>query len=196
MNSYEFIVLEESASSIRIAVKERGTRISHQQFLEILKEDPGFREQYNDYLAGCGFEAFFWENKPVTRQTLDEDYEFNLINSDFLAGCPPNSSTFQSYFRDDKAVICFPNFGNDAQLIVPCPVKEPSVYTHIGNFVRNADVSQKHEFWKQVGEETLRHIGEEPKWLSTSGLGVFWLHIRIDSYPKYFQTEAYKYIPG
>ncbi len=116
----------------------------------------------------------------------------NLIDSDFLAQRSPDSQTFHAYFKEDEEVVCFPNLGKDEQLIVPCPIKEHSVYTHIGNFIRDAGASQKHEFWKQVGEETLKHIGEEPRWLSTSGLGVFWLHVRIDSYPKYYQTEDYK----
>jgi hypothetical protein len=28
-------------------------------------------------------------------------------------------------------------------------------------------------------------------WLSTSGLGVAWLHIRLDSTPKYYQHQPY-----
>jgi hypothetical protein len=192
MSNFQFIVIEEAGSSIRFFVKESGARISHQRFLDLLKNNPGFREQYNNYLADCGFDAFFWENMPITKQTLHKDYECNLINSDFLSGCLPDSSTFQSYFRNDKAVVRFPNLGKDAQLVVPCPVNEHSVYTHIGTFVRNAGAGQKDEFWKHVGKETLNQIGEEPRWLSTSGLGVFWLHVRIDSYPKYYQTEEYK----
>ena len=29
-------------------------------------------------------------------------------------------------------------------------------------------------------------------WVSTSGLGVYWLHVRLDSYPKYYQHAPYK----
>lgn len=188
--------IESSKENLKFFILEDDNRISNLHFLELLRDRKEFQLFYNDYLAGCGFEAFFWENKPLTRQTLNKDYECNLINSDFLAGCSPDSGTFQSYFRDDKAVVRFPNLGKDAMLVVPCPVKEPSVYTHIGNFVRNAGASQKQEFWKQVGEVTLSQIGEEPRWLSTSGLGVFWLHVRIDYYPKYYQTEDYKTFPA
>lgn len=183
--------IESSETNIKFCISDGNNLISHSSFLKLLRDHKAFRKQYNDYLAGCDFEAFFWENKPLTRQTLNKDYECNLINSEFLAGCSPDSSTFQPYFRDDNAVVRFPNLGKDAMLVVPCPIKETPVYTHIGNFVRNAGAGQKDEFWKQVGEETLRQIGEEPRWLSTSGLGVFWLHVRIDSYPKYYQTEEY-----
>jgi hypothetical protein len=188
--------IESSNSNRKFKLLENESPVSHRRFLELLAGDQNFVVFYNTYLKNCGFEAFFWENKPISIKSLDEDYECNLINSDYLAGCPPDSVTFQSYFRDDKSVVCFPNLGKDAQLVVPCPVKEQPVYTHIGNFVRDAGAGQINEFWEQVGEETLRHVGEKPRWLSTSGLGVFWLHVRIDSYPKYYQTEEYKSVPG
>jgi hypothetical protein len=28
-------------------------------------------------------------------------------------------------------------------------------------------------------------------WISTSGLGVPWVHVRLDSYPKYYQYRPY-----
>ncbi|MGB1216866.1 MAG: DUF6940 family protein [Saprospiraceae bacterium] len=31
-------------------------------------------------------------------------------------------------------------------------------------------------------------------WLSTAGLGVYWLHIRMDNRPKYYKHKAYKEI--
>jgi hypothetical protein len=89
-------------------------------------------------------------------------------------------------------VVSFPNLGGDAQLVVPCPIAEKNVYTQIGSFVRNAPKQQLTHFWKRTGSEMLSAITEKPRWLSTSGLGVYWLHVRIDSVPKYYQTDAYK----
>lgn len=31
-------------------------------------------------------------------------------------------------------------------------------------------------------------------WCSTSGLGVYWLHIRLDQYPKYYTYRPYKQV--
>lgn len=192
MSIYQFKELEAPGDHVRFTILENKSLISNQRFLEALKQEPDFRVQYNNYLCDCSFDAFFWENKPVTQQTLEDDYECSLVNSDFLAGCSPDSNTFQTHFIEDKQVVSFPNLGMDAQLVVPCPTANHSVYTHIGNFVRKADKEQVQAFWKRVGEEALNQICEEPRWLSTSGLGVFWLHVRIDSYPKYYQIEAYK----
>jgi hypothetical protein len=128
----------------------------------------------------------------MTDQNLEDDYECNIINSDFLASRSPDPQTFSQYFNKTKNVVTFPNLGHDADLIVPCPKSENSCYTHIGSFVRKADENQIDEFWKITGRETLLAIGSKPTWLSTSGLGVFWLHARIDTVPKYYQTIEFK----
>ena len=33
--------------------------------------------------------------------------------------------------------------------------------------------------------------GAMPTWLSTAGMGVSWLHVRLDSQPKYYGFAAY-----
>ncbi|MAO64307.1 MAG: hypothetical protein CL666_04855 [Balneola sp.] len=192
MNRYQFTVLEESEESIRFSILENKNRISRQQFLNELKQSSDFRKRYNDFLAGCDYKAFFWENKPFTKPTMKEGYECNLVKSNLLANVDPDPQTFSSYFEPDSEVVSFPNLGGDAMLVAPCPVSDHSIYTQIGDFVRKAPESQILKFWKMVGEQMTKHVGTEPRWLSTSGLGVYWLHARIDSTPKYYQTEAYK----
>lgn len=187
-------IIESSDQNIKFGINEEGSPISNQKFLQSLRDSREFRNFYNEFLAGSGFNAFFWENKPMTTETLDDDYECNIINSKFLAGRSPDSQTFSQYFDESKSVVTFPNLGHDAELIVPCPEKENNCYTHIGSFVRKAAKKQIDDFWKITGRETLSSIGSKPIWLSTSGLGVFWLHARIDTIPKYYQTAEYKQV--
>lgn len=37
-----------------------------------------------------------------------------------------------------------------------------------------------------------KRISGNPVWLSISGLGVYWLRIRLDARPKYYQHLPYK----
>lgn len=184
--------LESTDRNTRFTLEEKGDTLTHQRFLELLAGSADFREYYNRLLADSGYEAFFWENKPVTDGNRDENYECNLIDTAFLASRNPDSRTFREYFDDRNAVVTFPSLGKDALLVVPCPRGEDSTYTHIGSFVRKAPKEQRDAFWKVAGREMLEAVGEEPRWLSTSGLGVFWLHARIDQRPKYYQTREYK----
>jgi hypothetical protein len=186
------VTLESNQNSLSFRLQKKDTLMSHRQFLSQLSENDSFADWYNQLLTDCPFDAFLWENKPVTLQNIDETYECTIVKSSQLSRVSPDSTTFDAYFSPDSDTVTFPNLGGDAQLVVPCPVADRSVYTHIGRFVRGAPDHQIKDFWTRVGKEMLDHIQQEPRWLSTSGLGVYWLHIRIDSVPKYYQTEAYK----
>lgn len=183
---------ESDRKSRKFSFLEGDDLLSNRQFLKLLSDDSAFRSFYNQYLAGIGFDAFFWENKPMTSSNLKEAYECNVINSDFLARTSPDYHTFSPYFNKEEEVVSFSNLGHDARLIAPCPVNDNQGYAHIGSFIRQAPESQMHQLWKQTAKEMLHQMGDEPRWLSTSGSGVFWLHIRIDSVPKYYQTQEYK----
>lgn len=186
--------IESSKTNLKFGISEERSPVSNRQFLQLLKEESSFRSFYNEFLIGLGFDAFFWENKPMLNSNLDAEYECNVINTDFLAGKSPDVQTFRSYFKEDREVVTFPNLGKDATLIAPCPVDQNRGYAHIGTFIREAPVAQIQAFWKRVGQEMLSEMKDDPRWLSTSGLGVFWLHARIDSVPKYYQTKAYKQV--
>ncbi len=68
-------------------------------------------------------------------------------------------------------------------------------FAHLANFVRTAEDNQIRTFWKEVAEAMtirLHAVAGKKLWLSTCGLGIFWVHARIDSYPKYYTYEAYR----
>ncbi len=88
-------------------------------------------------------------------------------------------------------MLAFANLGKDAVLIVPRPLGPASVYGHLAAFVRKARDTQRHELWRVVGAETEARLGDSPVWLSTAGMGVSWLHVRLDSRPKYYGHAPY-----
>jgi hypothetical protein len=176
-------------------IQEDGSPITLHQFLTLLKNSSPFRRFYNQKLADCNFKAFLWENKPMTRANLDQTYEYSLVKNNYLVDVLPDQHTFQQYFDSEQQAVTFQNLGGDAQLIAPCPHHNPDCYTHIGTFVRNTPAKQRDAFWKITGEQMLDAIGNEPKWLSTNGMGVSWLHMRIDRRPKYYQTQKYRSFP-
>ena len=85
--------------------------------------------------------------------------------------------------------------GKNATLIVPCPsILCSEGYQHLGQFIRNAPSEQWNALWTSIGENIQAQINEQtaPIWLSTSGLGVHWLHVRLDQRPKYYLHKTYK----
>ena len=50
---------------------------------------------------------------------------------------------------------------------------------------------------RPVGRRTVaaavrRRVSDPPVWLSTAGMGVSWLHLRLDSQPKYYRHGPYR----
>lgn len=164
MFKWEINTIASTTYSTTFLILEDEETISHQRFLDLIVNSRDFKKLYNS----------------------------RLIDSEYLAGVNPDAQTFQQFFNAGCDVVSFPNLGGDAQLVAPCPVEDHSVYTHIGNFVRHAPESQILSFWNEIGIEMQNRVSDEPVWLSTSGLGVSWLHVRLDSVPKYYQTEEYK----
>lgn len=73
----------------------------------------------------------------------------------------------------------------------------PATYTHLASFLRGAPSEQVHTLWQRVGMELEARLVAQgardiPTWTSTSGLGVSWLHVRLDSRPKYYQYRPFK----
>ncbi|MFK7906168.1 MAG: hypothetical protein AB8B69_13635 [Chitinophagales bacterium] len=179
---------------LQYKILQDGKTMSFEQVIHHWKNTAIFRAFYNGILADSPFEAFFWEVLPMTKDGLQQDFEFVLVNSDTLTRIRANKSPFQEHFDrfPNEEVITFPNLSGDAQLVVPTPQTDLQNYAHLANVVRNAPDSQIDELWKMIGVEYEKALQQRPKWLSTAGLGVLWLHIRIDSRPKYYRFKAYK----
>ena len=159
------------------------------------QNDHSFRRFFMSLLVDAPFPAYFWETPPVTSVTIDRVFEFVLVDSPQLAGVRADEQAFASHFasaRPAATVIEFANLGGDATLVVPCPRGPLSAYSQISTFARRAPKDQQHRLWALVGATLERQLGAQPVWLSTSGLGVYWLHIRLDSAPKYYTHEPYR----
>ncbi len=150
---------------------------------------------FESILADAPFPAYFWETPPITSTTLSRDFEFVLVDSGQLVGVAADQRAFANHFPSAEAgasVVQFSNFSGDATLVVPCPCGPLSAYAQISTFARGAPDEQQHQLWTLVGATLERRLGKQPVWLSTSGLGVYWLHIRLDSAPKYYTHEPYR----
>ena len=183
---------QENDRVTKYHLTENDKILSFREVIDLMQNSLKFRQFFTDILRESPYAGYFWEVKPITKNRLDEDFEFVLVNTDAFKRLSPERQFFEQYFDTDKPIVTFPNLSGDAQLIVPTNVSEDEHYTHLVTFVRNAPHQQVAEFWEVVGEQYEALIGDAPRWLSTSGLGVFWLHVRVDTRPKYYQYQPYK----
>lgn len=160
------------------------------------QSDSLFREFFISLLIDAPFRAYFWETPPITNARINTEFEFVLVDSPRLADIHTEQMAFENQFAVapvDEAVIEFANLSGDANLVVPCLRGAQSAYSQIATFARLGPENQQHELWKMVGITLERLLGTQPLWLSTSGLGVYWVHIRFDAVPKYYTHDPYRY---
>ena len=178
----------------KISIYYQNQRLTYSEVIELWQENNSFNSFFSFLLAEAPFTAYFWETPPITISSIHQAFEFVLVNSPQLARVRPDPNSFQQYFQSvsiGEEVITFPNLRKDALLVVPCPIAEKSAYPHLASFVREAPKSQQQKLWQCLGQVIQQNINYQPMWVSTSGLGVYWLHIRLDSYPKYYTYTPY-----
>ena len=168
----------------------------------------------SNIIASSPYPSILFETPGTSLQTSSSDqFEFALINEPALqrfAESSPDRYAFNEHFEtclqksngvDKKTVCSFANLGGDASLVSPLP--QPNVkdeyYSHLAIFVRNAPKEQISEFWREAATTHLdvlkqrrRDNNTKTTWFSTNGMGVSWLHLRIDSWPKYYSYTPFK----
>jgi hypothetical protein len=186
--------IEAIPSGQRYQLLEEGQRLSFRTYFSLLEHNAAFAKWYTDLIAGVSLEAFFWEHPPVSRATLDQPMEFVIVESTALAKLPPDPEPFAEQFAREPgaSVVTFANLGGDALLVAPAPIASRGAYPHLAAFLRKAPRDQILAIWQAAGRATRETLGDEPRWLSTAGLGVSWLHLRLDTWPKYYRHKPYK----
>ena len=170
----------------------------HLKYLEVLtlwQTDHVFQEYFSALLADAPFDGFRWETPSLTRETANRVFEFVLVDTPGFASRVSDRETYSEYFSDtdhDSGIVSFPNIRGDATLVVPSPRGEDCVYGHLAAFVRGAPKAQVCSLWRVLGRTVESCLSHKPVWVNTAGGGVAWLHVRVDSRPKYYCYDVYR----
>lgn len=172
------------------------TAMAYCEVLEAWRSERAFQKFYSELLAASPYEAYTWELPPVSGRTLDIEFEFVLTDTPILLKNKATPKRFVNQFKklpQNKSVVTFPNLSGDAVMVVPRQAgPRKRFYSHLGVFMRQGPEEQRYDFWKALSEAVLQQVSLKPIWVSTSGLGVPWLHGRIDSKPKYYRHSDYR----
>jgi hypothetical protein len=182
----------------RYQISDGTTYLTFAAVMSLWQTSNEFRDEFINTLQNSPFRAYFFETPPITHGAQERDFEFVLVDSPSLSRISPEENPFPGLLQTNSPndVKDFFNLGKDAKLVVPCPNPgtDRSSYSHLSNFVRNAPSTQVHNFFAQVGQtyqQEVSRMSPKPIWLSTSGLGVYWLHMRICKSPKYYTYQPY-----
>jgi len=181
----QFRLIRKSGAS------EPGRTLTFAEVIRLWQTDGEFVRFYSNLLSASPFKGFRWETPPVTTDLIEREFEFVLLKSDALDR-RVDQAAFAEHFKSGAEVVSFANLSGDASLVVPCPIADPALYGHLASFIRKAPESQIVALWSSVGKAMTDRISDTPVWLSTAGMGVSWLHVRLDSRPKYYGHAPYK----
>ena len=182
------------ATTVKVHVEWKGAPITMNDAFPLLAGDPGFRAGLISALQSAPFNGYFWETPPASKATAGRKFEFVVVDGPAFQRVSPERAAFEEHFSKDAdrdGIVTFENLGRDATLIVPCPLADDATYAHLAAFVRNGPPTQVDALFKSVGETAVRLLSERPRWLSTAGMGIYWLHVRSDSRPKYYRHGPY-----
>lgn len=162
--------------------------------IALWRDDAAFRDFFFAILAASPYEAFFWEMPPVDAGTLARDFECAVLRSGALARMQADDTDFAEHLCMAEPVAAFPNLSGDALLIAPRKIAAAESYGHIAAFVRGAPRDQQHALLRSLALEIEKRLAasRERFWISTAGLGVPWVHVRLDRRPKYYQHRRYR----
>jgi hypothetical protein len=176
-----------------VTLTEGARALAMGEAIALWRDDAPFRDVFIAALAASPSPAFFWEMPPLTRATLSGPFECALIRGDALARMHADDTDFAEHLRGPEPVAVFPNIGRDALLIAPRKIADADCYGHIAAFVRLAPREQQQALLRRLALEIEKRLAasRDRFWVSTSGLGVPWVHVRLDTYPKYYQYRRY-----
>lgn len=186
----------ESGSILLVKILDSDRPVSYREVLSRWQNDQSFRSFFLSSLREAPFEAAGWETPALTRGSQDQPFQYALVDRPYLS-TTANPEPFQSYFQgsgDEQDIVEFPNLGGDARLIAPTPRGHLEPYAHLLSFIREAPRVQQHNLWKTVGRRVEEDLSRHPLWLNTAGGGVDWLHVRVDTRPKYYTYTPFKHV--
>ena len=172
-------------------IYEDETLLTHRDVFRLWQEDAEFARYYAYTITSACYSGYCWETPPITSDVIDCEHEFVVIDSITHTGLNQNWAPFAEHFRKGELVTAFLNLGKTGTMIAPTPDSSFDGAS-IASFLRTASTDRVVALWALVGREMTSKVNQVPIWLSTAGLGVSWLHVRLDPRPKYYRYLPYK----
>jgi len=176
----------------RVRIYQGQNQLTWKDFIALCTNDSNFREFYCDVLAGSPWENFFWECTAAKSINSMDNFEHVTVQAPSFGQANPED--FKEHLsHGGKLAVSFRNNQNDAMLVSVTEIGPRNQYGHIAAFIRGASREQKSALFAELGSILSATITERGTvYCSTDGTGVPWVHLRLDSQPKYYRTAEYK----
>lgn len=137
---------------------------------------------------------FLWRTSVINKD-IDLPFRVEYTEDDRLLSKKKPSSLLSKKNEDKKYAIASINLPGDTVLVIPKP-RSGKNFSNIYHFMNNASRVQQRELWILVAKEVKKMLKKfDNIWISSQGLGVNYLHVRICSYPKYYEKSKLQKLP-
>ena len=190
-NEIEWAFAPVDGSSNRYHGRRLGDVATWRDLIDGLQHSSACRMALTAALRSRPETQVFWETPALTAAALDDPFEFVVTSAPLDR--PADPAPFARYLNQSTTpVVTFTNLGGDATLVVPADLDDGTGHNYLLSFLRTAGDSQLHAFWQAAGAAIDARVDDRPLWVSTSGGGVAWLHLRLDDRPKYYVHAPYR----
>lgn len=222
MPTYQFRSLQNEEEGTKkvvyYEVYRNGRRQSCTQMVKRLDEPAFLRELtifFETHPHTAGGQFFFFMCTPIQANFLNRPFTFFVITDTgifsqwlkALDGLPTGSHASFERYKEYVEDACNPESSSKVMafrskqepstvLVSPCPnplKPESSQYGFLGDFLRNATMTEKIRYFRKIKLEIQLHLmsikGKRgvPLFMSTHGLDVPWLHMRLETpLPKHY----------
>jgi hypothetical protein len=122
----------------------------------------------------------------MSRTTRDSRVSFVVLDArGVLANRIAKADEFSKYCTGESTAT-FYNLGKDALLTIPCPSDGCNAGIW---FCKTAPIEIQMHYWSKVFDRA--RSTREPIYISTDGRSVPWLHVRMETTPKYYKFSEF-----
>ncbi|ACH46891.1 unknown [Feldmannia species virus] len=133
--------------------------------------------------------SVFWETSRISADGSSTFKQKQVAASrDLPMSMVGDSSAFTKYLYGQTSPVSFYNLNRTAVLVAPPDTGKN--FAHLGLFYKNSTTQERKQLWRKVAEEIMKKIRKgESVYVSTHGTNIPWLHIRLDTVPKYYVSD-------
>ena len=126
---------------------------------------------------------------PYKEEHIEDKRLLTMSKQNYLPFLNKPSSLLSKKNENKKYAIASINLPKDTILVIPKP-RQNKNFANIYNFMKNASNIQQKELWILVAKEAREMLKKfDNIWISSQGLGINYLHVRICSFPKYYEKS-------
>ena len=163
-----------------------------------------WEEKLNQWSKGSDLPAypknitkrFLWRTSKISRDAssiFQEEFTMDDTLPDTQDYTP-----YKEYLQQQQQTDLVTDFVSPSgtRLVVPIPSRGKNFAT-IKDFIDNATIEQQKALWKRVAtcaRNMIKNLAPGKHiWIYTHGLGVRYLHVRIETNPTYYQNSELRY---